>query len=174
MNALLTFTATSSRTLSLLLGTSVIALALTAASTGIGITDIASWAMRVLGMAFIGLLAGLIFMALFCWVRLVDSQRTKNEPGAALWLESGLHAANGVATLALTFTLLGISLGIGTLADQELNHDTVQGVIRGLTEHFSLAFMTTVIGLPAAAVLRALLGVTGVRHSSKHPKGEII
>ena len=38
---------------------------------------------------------------------------------------------------------------------------TVQEVIRGLTERFSLAFMTTVIGLPTSALLRALLSISG-------------
>ena len=37
----------------------------------------------------------------------------------------------------------------------------MQEVIRGLTERFSLAFMTTVIGLPASALLRALLSISG-------------
>ena len=80
-----------------------------------------------------------------------------------IWTEGGLHAANGAATLALTYTLLGISLGVRTLADQELNTDTVQKVISGLTEHFSVAFMTTVLGLPAAAGLRALISITDVK-----------
>ena len=80
--------------------------------------------------------------------------------GQAVWFDAGLHAANGIATLALTYTLLGISLGIGTLADQELTPDTVQSVIRSLTAHFSLAFLTTVVGLPSAAAMRALIGIT--------------
>jgi len=62
--------------------------------------------------------------------------------------------------LALTYTLLGISLGIGGLAEQTLTPDTVQEVIRSLTAKFSLAFLTTVIGLPTAALLRAILMVS--------------
>ena len=83
-----------------------------------------------------------------------------SESSRKLWMEVGQHAANGTATLALTYTLLGISLGISTLADQELNTNTVQKIIGGLTEHFSLAFMTTVVGLPVSAVLRALISIT--------------
>jgi len=79
------------------------------------------------------------------------------------WLEVGLHGANGVSTLALTFTLLGISLGIGTLAEQELTPETVQVIIGDLTKHFSLAFLTTVVGLPSAAVLRAILSISHQR-----------
>jgi len=63
-------------------------------------------------------------------------------------------------TLALTYTLLGISLGIGTLAGQELTPETVRGVIQDLTANFSRAFLTTVIGLPVSAALRAVLVVT--------------
>ena len=167
MNALLTIAATSSRSLSLLLGAAIITLAFTAAWTDFGVGDIASWVLRVLGVAFVAILTALIFAALLCWVRLIDCRRESNQARAEMWLESGLHAANGVSTIALTFTLLGISLGIGTLADQELNPETVQIIIRGLTEHFSLAFMTTVVGLPTAAILRALLAITDGRLLSK-------
>ena len=76
------------------------------------------------------------------------------------WFAVGMQAANGVTTLALTFTLLGISLGIGSLAGQTLTPETVQTVIRDLTANFSLAFMTTVVGLPVSAGLRALLVIS--------------
>ena len=92
------------------------------------------------------------FTVLFCWTR----YRAFGPVVGHIWLEGGLHAANAVSTVTLTYTLLGI----GTLADQDLTPDTVQGVIRALTNHFSLAFMTTVIGLPAAAALRELLLIT--------------
>jgi hypothetical protein len=76
-----------------------------------------------------------------------------------------------VTTLALTFTLLGISLGIGTLAGQELTPETIQPVIRKMTANFSLAFMTTVVGLPISALLRSLIIVTHARnHSPAHAK----
>ena len=86
-----------------------------------------------------------------------------------VWVEIGLHAAGGIATLALTFTLLGISLGIGSLSDQTLSPETIQEVIKGLTEHFSMAFMSTVVGLPVSAALRAVLLVTRSRiEESQH------
>ena len=110
-------------------------------------------------------MAGLVFLAVFCWVRLREE---KGDPTCReMWLESGMHAANGVSTLALTYTLLGISLGIGSMAEQELTPLTIQLVIQGLTEHFSLAFLTTVIGLPVSAVLRALLQITASRINVK-------
>ena len=59
---------------------------------------------------------------------------------------------------------LGISLGIGSLAGQDLTPDTIQSVIRTMTANFSLAFMTTVIGLPVSALLRSLLIVTDARN----------
>lgn len=83
-----------------------------------------------------------------------------SDADAVFWLEVGVQAANGVTTLALTFTLLGISLGIGGLAGQPLTPETVQPIIRQLTADFSLAFMTTVVGLPVSAGLRAALLIT--------------
>ncbi len=99
--------------------------------------------MRVFGISFLVLLSVVIFIVFFCWVRMLETSHLSAE--RLVWAEGGLHAANGAATLALTYTLLGISLGVRTLADQELNTDTVQKVISGLTEHVSIAFMTTVL-----------------------------
>jgi hypothetical protein len=39
-------------------------------------------------------------------------------------------------------------------------------VIKSLTENFSMAFMTTVVGLPTSALLRSLLLVAHARKSS--------
>lgn len=154
----------STRTLSVFLGATVLAMAAATFMTQNSAVDIMNWARDVLGGTFVVLLTSLIFLSLYAWVRLL---RTTDEFGAAasdaVWLETGLQAANGVATLALTFTLLGISLGIGTLAGQELTPETVQPVIRKMTANFSLAFMTTVVGLPVAALLRALLSITHTR-----------
>ena len=73
------------------------------------------------------------------------------------WLQAGLQACNGIATLALTFTLLGISLGIGQLSNSSLTPDSIDKVIASLTDDFSMAFLTSVIGLPLSAILRTVL-----------------
>lgn len=145
----------ASQTASYLLGGTVILLALAVMTTSTSLTDIAGWAWDVLGLSFALLLGALVFLALFCWVK-VNRART-GEGALQPWLATGIQAANGIATLALTYTLLGIALGIGGLAGQSLTPDTIQEVIRGLTENFSMAFMTSVIGLPTSAFLRSLL-----------------
>ena len=161
MRAVLADLGSGSRTLGYFLGTMVLTLAVAVAVTSVAPADIAAWAERMFGPTFIVMLSALVFVALFCWVKLAQVQYQPHR--RRLWLEAGLHAANGVATLALTYTLLGISLGIGSLAGKELSPATIQGVISGLTEHFSRAFLTTVVGLPASAALRALLAVTDRR-----------
>jgi hypothetical protein len=113
-------------------------------------------------------------VTLLAWVKI--TQLRQDDDTYQAWLTTGVQAANGVATLALTYTLLGISLGIGGLAGKELTPETIQGIIQGLTGNFSMAFMTTVIGLPASALLRALLLVTDARAQSvavaaPQPKG---
>lgn len=161
MQAALSWIGSGSKSLSYFLGLTVIALAVSAGWTRLGTQDIAEWALQVFGVSFLALFGALVFAGLFCWTRL---RETAGDPAARrLWADSGLHAANGVSTLALTYTLLGISLGIGTLAHQDLTPETIQGIIRSLTEHFSMAFMTTVVGLPSAAILRALIGITATR-----------
>jgi len=117
-------------------------------------SEIASWSLAVLGPGFIALLAALVLVSAFSLVRLMASSGRAEED---FWVNVGVQAANGVMTLALTYTLLGISLGIGTLAGQELTPETVRGVIQDLTANFSRAFLTTVIGLPVSAALRAVL-----------------
>ncbi|MBF0246733.1 MAG: hypothetical protein HQL36_01465 [Alphaproteobacteria bacterium] len=110
------------------------------------------------GITFLIVFSVLVVTVLLCWSRqtaLLDSSRIR-----LVWFEGGMQAAGGIATLALTFTLFGISLGIGTLADQSLSPETVPTIISELTRHFSMAFMTTVVGLPVSAALRALLIVT--------------
>ena len=146
-----------SKALSLLVGVASIALAVSVAVTKTPVEDIVRTAGEVLGPAFIVLLFGLVLTALYCWARL------RSGPGRTMWLEAGLQAASGITTLALTYTLLGISFGIGSLAHQKLGPDTVQGIIGDLTAQFSMAFLTTVVGLPLSAVLRTLLLVTSAR-----------
>ena len=64
--------------------------------------------------------------------------------------------------------MLGISLGIGTLAEEQLTPDTVQAVVKNLTKHFSLAFMTTVVGLPCSAILRSLIQITEAKFETEN------
>ena len=149
-----------SRALSVLIGTAVIGVAATAMVTPFDPSGAATWAYDLFGGLFLVLYAVLVFLAVFCWVRI---QMAATATARAVWLDTGFHAANGVVTLALTFTLLGVSLGIGSLTGRDLAPDTIQPIIQEMTKHFSVAFMTTVIGLPTAAVLRAMLGITGAR-----------
>jgi len=157
MNAFSNMITHGSRAASYMLGSIVIAAALLVLSVSQDISTVTNWALDVLGMGFISLLGGLIFITAFSLVRMLAAGEHKNEQD--FWLGVGLQSANGVTTLALTFTLLGISLGIGGLAAQPLSPETVQAVIRDLTGNFSLAFMTTVIGLPVSAGLRALMTI---------------
>jgi hypothetical protein len=154
----------ASQAISYMLGGLVIALALGVMTTSVSAVEITTWAWDVLGLAFAVLLGSLVFIALLCWVKIKQLQARGGEYRP--WLVAGVQAANGIATLALTYTLLGISLGIGSLAGQQLTPETIQGVIKGLTENFSMAFMTTVVGLPTSALLRSLLLVADARKSS--------
>ncbi|MGB0630766.1 MAG: hypothetical protein ACPGRZ_08725 [Alphaproteobacteria bacterium] len=154
-----------SQAASYLLGGLVLAIAVAVTLLSQDVTAITGWALDVLGAGFLFLLATLVFTTLFSLVRM-NGHGTRHSD-REYWYAVGMQAANGVTTLALTFTLLGISLGIGSLAGQNLTPETVQGVIRDLTANFSLAFMTTVVGLPVSAALRALLVI-----SAKKPAPE--
>lgn len=153
MSALFTAAEAGIRSVALVLGLVVITLAALAWATPVEPAAVAAWVTRIFGWAFVVPFAGLILLSVYCWMRL-------GSPVARpVWEVVGTHASNGIAVLALTFTLLGISLGIGSLQGQELTPATVQGVISELTRHFSMAFMTTVVGLPTSALLRALIAI---------------
>lgn len=155
MNAVGRLLGTGSQAASYLLGGAAVVLAVAAVATSAGAGDVTDWIRDVLGFTFIALLGALIFIVLFCLARLNSgSGASEND---RVWFQTGIQAANGITTLALTFTLLGISLGIASLAEHELSPETVREVIRDMTANFSLAFMTTVVGLPVSAVLRAIL-----------------
>ena len=152
--------AESLQALSLMLGGVVIGLASFVMFTGQSSATAVEWAFEVLGLPFLLLLASLVFAGLLCLVKLLatraipdsnkrDAQRTK-------WLQAGLQSCNGIATLALTLPC-SISLGIGRLSDGGLSPENINSVIADLTAHFSLAFMTSVIGLPLSAAMRTAL-----------------
>ena len=153
--------ACGSQAASYLLGGLVLVTAFAVMVLSRNVTGIAGWALEVLGVGFLAMLGGLVLATVFSLIRM---ERARDVPADRdFWFEVGIQAANGVTTLALTFTLLGISLGIGSLAGQALTPETVQGVIRDLTANFSLAFMTTVVGLPISAALRATLSIAHSR-----------
>ena len=142
-----------------MLGVTVILLAISVIFTAKPLPEVTDWLKDVLGYSFLGLTGILVFVVFFCWIKLISEEKENFE----VWMISGIQAANGIMTLALTFTLLGISLGIASLSGKALTPETVQPAIQEMTTNFSLAFMTTVIGLPLSAVLRGLLIVTDAR-----------
>lgn len=139
----------------LLAGAGVVIILLAAVSfiTDLSLQGIFAWLERVFSMAFIVIFSSLSIIGLFA------VQKIQNNCQADYWYEVAQQSGNGISTLALTFTLLGISLGIGTISDQPLTPENVQVIISGLTKQFSMAFMTTVVGLPAATIVRALSGI---------------
>ncbi len=144
-----------SRSLSVVLGLAILALAGGAVATSLPPGEIAVRALALFGITFLALLGSLVLLAAFAWARMSHWRQARRL--REYWRDVGLHAASGMATLALTFTLLGIALGVGTLAEQDLTPETIQGVIRELTQHFSLALYSTVVGLPLSAASRATL-----------------
>ena len=137
----------------LLIGLSIVALAGLSYVTNMPLPALLQWAQAVFGWSFALLFSGLTVTGV------IASQKLRKGRNPSYWYEVGQQAANGISTLALTFTLLGISLGIGSLSEQPLSPDNIQAIISNLTQQFSTAFMTTVVGLPAASLIRAWVGI---------------
>lgn len=142
-------------------GTIIIVFAGISLVTQMSLAEIMALVNRHFGVTFISVYLALLCVGLFATQKLWLHVSQKD-----YWSEVGLQAANGISTLALTFTLFGISMGIGSLSDQPLSQDNVENVISELTGQFSIAFMTTVVGLPTAALLRAVISVRMAKYAS--------
>ena len=143
--------------LAVLLSGIALGLAVAVAVTSYPVPKISQAVFGVVGWIFPTLLAALILLGMVSILRLWRCS------ASAFWRQTGLQAASCIATLALTCTLLGISLGIGALAETPLTPDTVTQVISALTDRFSIAFMTTVIGLPVSALIRSAVLILSAR-----------
>jgi len=138
-------------------GSLIIILAVLSFATQMTLADILVYVERLFGITFTLIFTTLVLLASWAIIQLYQGKQT------ALWTEVGMQMANAISTLALTFTLLGISLGIGSLSNQALTPESVQGIISQLTAQFSMAFMTTVIGLPTATLFRAWVSILSVK-----------
>ncbi len=139
--------------LSIMVGVVVIVLACVSFIFNMQLLEIMNWISLHFGMTFSVLFS--ILLAISGYAILMVSK----QQNIVYYFQIGIQAANGISTLALTFTLLGISLGIGALAEQSLTPENVNQLISVLTKQFSMAFMTTVIGLPSALIVRASLSI---------------
>ena len=149
-------------------GTFIIIFAGISLITQMSLLELMALVNRHFGVTFVSLYVLLVSIALFAM------QRLWNDASQVFyWSEIGLQTANGISTLALTFTLFGISMGIGSLSGQPLSQNNIESVISELTAQFSVAFMTTVVGLPTAALLRAIISVRVAKHTSNGSKGYV-
>jgi len=160
----------SPRLLMAIAGVVVILLALTSYLTDQRLSVLFDWLQQVFGWGFAFFYGVRLAVGLYAWNRLSVCHLSSTR-STEFWLELGQQAAGGIATLSLTFTLLGISLGIGSLSDKTIDPQTVQIVIQELTRHFSTAFMTTVVGLPTANLLRAGIVLCHVRNETRKNEG---
>lgn len=132
-----------------LIGTVVIGLALISYVTALEPGAILAWLLERFTVLF------LLLLGLFITIGVTGVLKLNGSPTDAFWHECSLQSANALAALALTFTLLGISLGVGALGQQVISPQTIGRIIQELTAHFSMAFMTTVVGIPLSTLLRA-------------------
>lgn len=154
------------RSLLYILGVAIILLALLTRGFSLDIAALYAWAQQVFGPVFGGIYLTLTLTACYAL------QQLGRRPSSRLWYEVGLQASAGIATLALTFTLLGIALGIESLSRQSISPETIEAIIQSMTGHFATAFLTTVLGLPTANILRAAIAVRWVALQEAHPTKE--
>ncbi|MBF7073060.1 hypothetical protein ISG33_06570 [Glaciecola sp. MH2013] len=138
-------------------GTITIVLAILSYLTNLDAMQLIQSLQKMFSTSFLLFFVPLCGLGLLSICNILNSQRTIQEK--RYWAEIAQQTANGISTLALTYTLLGISLGIGALSHQSLGPDTVNAVISELTSQFSMAFMTTVVGLPCSTLIRSLASV---------------
>jgi len=123
------------------------------------------WIANMLSWSFICLLSSLVMACMFCVIKILNTPSNAVDQ-CQYWQQIGLQSSSAIATLALTYTLLGISMGIGSLSGHEMSADNVNQIISDLTAQFSMAFMTSVIGLPVSAAFRTILVVAPLKPRS--------
>ena len=143
----------SSQAISVFLGCILISLVFFVYLTENEPFEVFNMATSILGSTFILLISLLTFFSIICITNVITLKLYEKK----LWFETGIQLSNLISTIALTYTLLGISLGIGELSSSKLDVDTINETISKLTEQFSMAFMTSVVGLPLSGVLRSIL-----------------
>ena len=111
--------------------------------------DVFLWAVSTLGLTYILITASVVLLSLFSL-----SQYRADPLHNQQWIKIGSQSNTAIATIALTYTLCGISLGVGSLASSDLSPENINHVISGLTKEFGMAFMTSVVGLPLSALMR--------------------
>ena len=143
----------SSQALSIFLGGIVLILFLYVGYSDANPYFVFEWLVSTLGYSFLIITTFLTLIAIISIININNCESRRRK----FWFETGLQVSNLISTLALTYTLLGISLGIGELSSSKLDIDTINQTISRLTQQFSMAFMTSVIGLPLSGLLRSIL-----------------
>ena len=143
----------SSQAISVFLGGIVLILFLCVGYSDANPSFIFEWLVSTLGYSFLIITIFLTFIAIISIINISNYKNIRRK----FWFETGLQVSNLISTLALTYTLLGISLGIGELSSSKLDIEIINQTISKLTPQFSMAFMTSVIGLPLSGLLRSLL-----------------
>ena len=143
----------SSQALSIFLGGIVLILFLYVGYSDANPYFVFEWLVSTLGYSFLIITTFLTLIAIISIINIINCESRRRK----FWFETGLQVSNLISTLALTYTLLGISLGIGELSSSKLDIDTINQTISRLTQQFSMAFMTSVIGLPLSGLLRSIL-----------------
>ena len=118
-------------------------------------TALFSKTVRLCGLEYLIPVLALCFV---CFLAINLMQKHKDN---ALCVERyfllGPHAANGVATISLVFTLIGICSGIGIIGQVTSDGSQSLPSLADMSTRFQQAFATTIIGLPLAAFLRYVL-----------------
>lgn len=140
----------------------VIMLAVASFITQTSASDLIAYVQQVFSVSFICIYLPLMVTGFISNYKIMRTDTSFEQK--QFYLEVSQQIANAISTLSLTFTLLGISLGIGSLSQQELSPSTVNGIISELTGQFSMAFMTTVVGLPSATLIRAFASISMAKH----------
>ena len=142
-----------SQTLSWFLGSVVVIFFLYMMTTGQNPKVIVDWTLSTLGKLFIIIFLVQLIISIYCLIQV----NVLDKPYKRFWFEFGLQVSSSISTVALTFTLFGISVGIGELSSSNLDISTINKTIERLTQQFSMAFMTSVIGLPVSSILKSIL-----------------
>ena len=113
----------------------------------------------IVGWPFLSVYGLLSVALMLTLLRIRSARRAGADEARTYWAHIGGQLCGLLSTIALVFTLWGLSQGVLLLGANQVTADTIDQLLSQLMTHFGVAFYSSIIGLPTAALGRVLVFV---------------
>lgn len=117
----------------------------------------------VVGWPFLTIYSVLTAILLGSYLKIRRARREGSSENLSYWAQVGTQVCGLLSTMALVFTLFGLSQGVLLLGVSKVTPDSIDQLLGELMTHFGVAFYSSIIGLPTAALGRFVIFTTSAR-----------